>query len=197
MCLGKNITNAVEVLQNTYDSIDKLIDCVQTIAVRSSDYLPAVSKFLRYKSDNNTEGWMIHYFILLFQNKIDEELPNRWRNGPIFVMEIDLDGGLHKVGEPLVLLSRFDYSSIRSWSPGCSPTNCWRFHWPLCHESMEHKPEGVLYYHTAKSGYEDDVDADYWGLKRAITLQFPLVELNADNVKEKIFGGFEKLKQLT
>ena len=54
-----------------------------------------------------------------------------------------------------------------------------------------------MYYHTAKFGYEDDVDADYWGLKRAITHQFPLVDLNADNVKEKIFGGFEKLKQLT
>lgn len=193
MNLGENIHNAVIVIRKTYDSIDKLMDYCRTMCEKETNYTTAVPKFLRYKSDNDCEGWMIYDFILLFQNKGDKKLKNGWRNGPIFVMEINLlDENV-----PTVFLSKFEYENISDWNLGCSPTNYWAFYWPLRKEdSMDYKelPEYIKV--TPKPTLEEKIAKDYWGLKRLVYMNIPLVKITSENANDMIFGNFEKLRNV-
>lgn len=68
------------------------MEYTKTIAEEKTDYINSVPKFLRRKSDNATEAWLLNDFILLFQNAKNEdcESENGWKNAPVFVMEICL-----------------------------------------------------------------------------------------------------------
>lgn len=193
MNLGENIHNAVVVIKKTYDSIDKLMDYCRIICEKETNYTTAVSKFLRYKSDNDCGGWMIDDFILLFQNKEDRKLKNGWRNGPVFVMEINLADE----DVPTVFLSKFEYENINGWNPGCSPTNNWVFYWPLRREeSMDYEELQEYVKGTPKPSMEEKIAKDYRGLKRVVYMNVPLVKITSKNAKDMIFGSFEKLRNI-
>ena len=78
------------VVHKTYENIHKLMEYCKTIVAEKRNYINVIDKFLRYKSDNEYSGWYIKDFIILFQKKSDIELENEWRDGPIYVMEIEL-----------------------------------------------------------------------------------------------------------
>lgn len=188
---AENIRNAFIVVQKTFENVKKLMDYCKTVASEKTDYINVIDKFLRYKSDNDVSGWYIKDFILLFQLKSDRELENEWRDGPIFVMEIQLsDENERKI--PTVYLSKFEYSNIVSWEKGCSPTNHWRFYYPLRnHDVMNIQPGQEFSISTPKT--KELGEKYYWGLTKVTTSSLPLTEVNSDNVIEKIFAGFDKL----
>lgn len=162
----------------------------QAIAEKDTDYYPAVSKFLRYKSDNDCDGWMVTDFFLLYQNKHDKKLENGWRNGAIYVMEINLE----EEDIPTVFLSKFEYTDMGSWTSGCSPANYWAFYWPIRIDEMDYEKHTDVSVAIPKKSMEQKIAKDYWGLKRVVTVEVPLIELTADNVKDKVFGSFERIK---
>lgn len=196
MSSKENIRNAFHVVYHTYENIHKLMDYCKTIAPEQSNYVSVIDKFLRYKSDNDFSGWFIKNFILLFQKKDDVELENEWRDGPIYVMEIDLYNnnlGLEELNElPCVRLSRFEYEDLQDWDKGCSPSNYWRFYYPLRNgDIMNIKKEDDCLYINPKD--QDASDRYYWCVKRITSKSLPLTDINADNIVEKVFGTFDSL----
>lgn len=47
---------------------------------------------------------------------------------------------------------------------------------------------------TPKKGKESEADNSYWGIKRAVSYTEELIDINADNIKEKIFNRFSWIK---
>lgn len=193
---AENIRNAFKVVNKTYENINKMMNYCKTIADEGKEYVVSVPKFLRWKSDVEVDDWLINDFILLFQSKDYEKLENEWRNGPIYVLEIALDYGDTRK----VYISKFEYRDIENWSNGCSPTNHWRFYWPIRNEDefdfqeidLNEKDSYEIW--IPKKGKESVVDNSYWGIKRAVCYTEELIDINADNIKEKIFDRFTWLK---
>ncbi|MDR3597709.1 hypothetical protein [Clostridium sp.] len=188
---AENIRNAFKVVNKTYENINKMMNYCKTIADEGNEYVVSVPKFLRYKSDNEFDGWLINDFILIFQSKEDEGLENEWRNGPIYVLDIDFN----YEDTPKIYLSKFEYKNIESWSKGCSPANHWRFYWPV--RNLEYMKCIDTYGYeiwTPKKGKESAADNSYWGIKKAVCYTEELIDINAENIKEKIFDRFTWLK---
>jgi hypothetical protein len=188
---AENIRNAFVVVQKTYENVNKLMEYCKTIAAEKSNYTSAMDKFLRYKSDNDYSGWCIKDFILLFQRRSDIELENEWRDGPVFAIEIELcSDNLEQM--PTVYLSKFEYSDIGSWGKGCSPASHWQFYYPLRYEErMNFETNGEISKATPKT--KEMGDRYYRGLTQVRHIHLPLIDINADNAEEKIFGNFDKL----
>ncbi|OAA85103.1 hypothetical protein [Clostridium coskatii] len=188
---AENIRNAFKVVNKTYENINKMINSCKTIADEGNEYVVSVPKFLRWKSDAEVGGWLINDFIVLFQSKHDKELENGWRNGPIYVLDIDLDYG----DTPKIYISKFQYKNMENWSNGCSPTNHWRFYWPIRNmDEFEGVKTDDYEIWTPKKGKESVADSSYWGIKRAVCYTEELTDINADNIQEKIFDRFLWLK---
>lgn len=196
MSSADNIRNAFHVVYHTYENINKLMDYCKTIASEQSNYVSVVDKFLRYKSDNDFSGWFVQNFILLFQNKNDIELENEWRDGPLYVMEIELydaDFELEEIKElPCIRLSKFEYENIQGWTSGCSPINHWRFYYPLRNgDIMDIQEDGEYSNITVK-----DLEASnrhYWGVNKITSKRISLTDITADNAVEKLFRTFDSL----
>jgi hypothetical protein len=196
MSSADNIRNAFHVVYHTYENIHKLMDYCKTVAAEQSDYVSVVDKFLRYKSDNDFSGWFIQNFIILFQHKNDIELENEWRNGPLYVMELELyDVELNQEeGKelPRVRLSKFEYENMQDWARGCSPANHWRFYYPLRkRDIMDIKKDGDTFYITPID--QEASNRYYWGVNKITSKTIPLIGLNAENVVEKVFKTFDQL----
>lgn len=194
MHLNDNIHNAFHVVTKTYENIQKLLQFCATHCQTDSHYVQAVDKFLRFKSDQDVTGWLIRNFIVLFQDVNDPELENGWRDGPIYVLEIDLLSYQQQTTQqhPLVHISKYEYAAIESWTSGCSPANHWRFYNPRRNEDLLQieRTHNTL---SAKAADIDGCDRHYWGIRTITSTSFPLVELTSDNAVHKIFGCFDRL----
>lgn len=192
---SENIKNALKVIFKTYENVEKLMEYSKTIATEKTDYFSSVPKFLRRKSDNDTEAWLLNDFILLFQNKNSEECESRnsWRNGPIYVLEICLgEKGSNNI--PFLYISKFEYTNINEWSEGCSPANHWAFYYPLRNvDYMNFKVKGEYKVATPKN---EKSSKAYWGLEKVTSKAIDLMEITSDNLQEKVFGEFDKLAEM-
>lgn len=192
---SENISNAVQVLYKTYENVQKLMEYCKAIAGESG-YTCIINRFLRWKSDNDYNGWLLNDFIVLFQKESDSFYKkNKWHDGPVYVMEIKLGDIDDALLNPTVYLSKFTYNDIKSWSEGCSVSSHAIFYWPLRNInlfSIEHNGE----YGISRPKNEKTGDA-FWGLKYVITQSFELTTINVNNVKDKIFGAFDELSQKT
>ena len=192
---GENIKNSLQVIFKTYENIQKLIEYCKTVADEKTNYSSAGPKFLRKKSDVDTEGWLISDFILLFQDKngTDFENGNGWKNDPIYVMEICL-GEKGKENLPSIYLSKFEYSNMDAWGIGSSPAEHWRFYHPLRREDlMNFTKMGEYNVSTPKN---DRSSKAYWSLKKIVTKTISLFDVSANNVQEKIFDEFDVLSRI-
>lgn len=190
MNLGDNIKNAFEVVLKTYKNVDKLIKYCDLIAI-DKGYEPVTNKFLRYKSDSNYEGWLINSFTKLYQYKEDNILENEWKDGPVFAMEINFED------IPTVYLSKFEYEDISDWGEGVSPTDYRGFTEPIdCEDNgfIENMIKDRDGYFISKPTPE--VKDRYWGIKRVIYTKIDLLEIDSNNIDEKIFGEFDTLKDI-
>ena len=190
MNLGENIRNAFEVVLKTYKNVDKLMKYCDLIS-NDKGYESVTNKFLRYKSDSNYEGWLINSFTKLYQYKEDITLENEWRNGPVFVMEINFED------VPTVYLSKFEYKDISNWGKGTSPGHYYGFTEPIdCADNgFDEEPiEGMNGYFISKPRV--DILDKYWGVERVFYTKIDLLEIDSDNLSEKIFGKFDKLRSI-
>ena len=187
MNLGENIRNAFSVVGQTYENINKLMDFCKATAAENNEFELSSPKFLRWKSDK-VSGWYIFSFILLFQCLDDLQLDNDWRDGPIYVLEINLDPDTYDV--PTVNVAKYEYADMSSWSEGCSPANHWVFYDPL-YDAPEIKQDGdLIEKNIVKTEY---ASSRYWGLRRIIYKEIPLTDINNENANDIIFGGFRSL----
>lgn len=191
---GKNIKNALSVLYNTYDNIQKLMEYCKAVAKEETNYEPSEERFLRYKSDNDCSGWLLSDFILLFQNKHSPncESENGWKNDAVYVLEICL-GEKHSINLPTIYLSKFDYGReyINKWSRGCSPAQYWAFYNPLRNKSEFDFTNFENYIRSKPK--DDKTSISYLGLKQVTIKKIDLMSITSDNLKEMIFDEFDRL----
>lgn len=191
MNLAENIKNAFDVVRKTYENVDKLMKFCDSIA-NDCGYEAVTDKFLRYKSDSYYGGWLIDSFIKLYQSKKDKVLENDWKDGPVFAMELNFED------IPTVYLSKFEYDNISDWSKGVSPTEYWGFSEPIdCQGSgfNERNLKGKDRYYVSKPATEN-IKNKYWGIERVVYTTLDLLQLNSNNILEKVFGEFDKLRNL-
>jgi len=192
---SENLRNALQVMYQTYDNVQKLMSYCITFAKESTKYRCFSDKFLRWKSDSYTAGWLTNSFILLFQNENSEDCESRngWKKDAVYAMEICL-GEKGKDNKPLIYLSKFEYYDINKWSEGCSPSNHWIFSHPTrIGDIMEHNENGDYRIGNPKS---TNIQDKYWGLKKVTTRTISLFDITAENVNEKIFNEFDQLANM-
>lgn len=189
--LGKNIHNAFSVVFNTYQSIEKLMCACQSDEVKQKYYLPT-EKFLRYSSDQYWEGWVYWSFILLYQRYADGNcMENGWIDAPVYAVEINVDA--ETCEEPKIYIGKFEYKDICSWTPGCSPANHYIFYDAVHNgELFKLESEGDI---KVSVPVDEKVSGKYWGLKKVTFKEINLVDINADNYYDEIFGTIESLSK--
>ena len=190
MNLNDNIKNAFTVVRNTHKNIEKLMKYCDNISEKNG-YASVTEKFLRYKSDKYVEGWLLDGFVKLYQNLSDNDFENEWKNGPVFVFEINLDK------EPIINISMFLYNDIENWETGISPRQHWAFYCPV-NLDMEGIEKSLI--DEAKQIYlidaDENVSNNYWSLNRIYTLSYKLTDLNSETTNKLVFKNFDLLNEL-
>lgn len=191
MNLSENIINAFEVVSKTYENVNKLIKYCDSIA-NEYGYEPVTSKLLKNNSNSTYEVSLTKGIIKLFQYKNDEKLNNGWKNGSVFVMEIDF------YDEPVVYLSKLDYEEISSWSSGVSLTGYWNYADPVdCNDS-----EFITTHVEGKDNYfmsipaTEETKIGYWNIEKVLFTKTDLLQIESSNVPQKIFGEFDILNSI-
>jgi len=80
------------------------------------------------------------------------------------------------------------------WSKGCSPADHWRFYWPPVKDELMDIIENQDY--SIATPKNEKSSKTYWGLKKVITLEINLMEITSENLKEKIFDNFDRLRKM-
>lgn len=176
---GENILNAVRVITKTHENVDKLLNHCKNLSKKDgSKYELLTEKFLRWKSDSNFYGWMLTSFILLFKRKDDD-------NQTIYGIEINLD-------EVELNAVKYVYNAAVDFERYISPADHWRYYYPVQDEVGDFTQiENEIYIESKPKDAENK-----YSLNRVVFKTFPLIEITADNVKEKIFDTFDKLSAL-
>jgi hypothetical protein len=187
---GKNIVNAFKVVYETYANVQKLMSYLKSQAEERKEYVCCSDRFLRWRSDGDSSGWLYGSITNVFQNAQDDELENTWRDGPLYVYELNFGD----YDEAMVNIVRFDYEGIENWNgSSLSPGDHWIFWWPLYDPKgniMDHEQNGNEYRGSVKS---DEMSKRYRGIKSMKGFSVPLVEITAENACDTIFGGFSRL----
>lgn len=196
MSTGENIRNSIQVLYKTYESVSKMMEQCKAIA-EDSGYIHMSDKFLRWKSDSNSDGWLLNSFILVFQRISDPECEsgNHWRNAPVYTMEICLGIKSDPDRLPELLMSKFEYRNIGDWAEGCSPADHWGFHQPV-HQgrakqfSVRQEEDFSIYIPNSSK-----VSETYWDLERVVSVTSPLISVTSANLQDVVFGTFDRLME--
>lgn len=184
---SENIKNAFSVVYNTLENVKKLMEYCDKVA-EDNGYYACTTKFLRNNTDGSVDGWVYNKFFKIYQSMEDEGLENGWRNGPLYVLEINFEKF------PMYYVSKFEYEDIKGWRGGISPSDWWAFYFPtnISDSRIEFTQLDDMYtVGVPKGSYKKS----YWGLERTVFRSGDLVEINSDNVGINIFGEFNKLKE--
>lgn len=184
---SENIKNAFSVVYNTLENVKKLMEYCDKVS-ESNGYYACTSKFLRNNTDSSVGGWVYNKFFKIYQSSEDEELENGWRNGAIYVLEINFEE------EPLYYVSKFEYENIKEWQRGISPSAWWVFYFPtdISDNRIEFNKLDEIYTVGIPKGI---YKKSYWGLERTVFRSEDLIKVTSDNVNINIFGEFNKLKE--
>ena len=198
---GENIIKAFNIVYKTYENCEKLMDAIRQEYDKSQFYLCTDNKFLRYKSDNDVDGWLVRSFIMVFQKKDDgEQFENSFYDSPFYVVEINFDGKkINNIDDiPYIFVAKLYYDSneVKTWS-GFSPADHWGIYHPLhTHDEWWNTMEsnGIII-RKPKNEYQYETDR-YWKIERVLYTYFPLLDVTGNNFKEKIFSEIEKLSRI-
>lgn len=182
----ENIKNAFSVVYSTLENVKKLIEYCDMIA-ESNGYTSSSSKFLRDNTDKSVDGWVYTSLFKVYQRTEDTLLDNNLRNGPLYVLEINLEE------YPMYYLSKFEYEDISSWKKGISPSDWWLFYYPTS-SGDERIKFNELDNNYIESIPKESYKSSYRGLNRTVFTSGDLLEVNKDSVESLIFGGFNELQ---
>jgi len=191
--LGKNIHDAFFVVRTTLENAGKLLDyCRSEAQKEDSEFIPASYRILHDKYSDTEFEWCLYNFILVFQESKNKQLPNEWRNGPVYALEINFN--TYDYDEPTVTLAKYVYAkgALRSWSKGLKHNDFGGFLYPLYDEdTIEFQSDELSF-----SGIVIDksyADSNSRSLRRIVGIQLPLAEITREDAKNGIFGGFRSL----
>lgn len=190
--MNEETIKAFRVVQEAHKNVKEFISRCITLAEEKGEFelapMTGNNKFLRWSSDRDSNAWLYYSFIVVFQSSQDTRLKNGYRNGALYVLELNFAD----FDIPMANVARYDYDNIaKGWSTNpISPSDYWVFYDPMYTgiiEFQDYEP-GEMY-----CGTVEEPLARYWGLKRVMGYEIPLSEIIDNNVYEKIFGTFKEL----
>jgi hypothetical protein len=192
--MNEETIRAFHVVQETHKNVQEFISRCITLAVEKGEFelvpMTGNNTFLRWSSDRDSNAWLYYSFIVVFQWRQDTKLKNGYRNGALYVLELNFAD----FEIPMANVARYDYSNIaKDWSTNpISPSDHWIFYNPMYTGIIEFSEyeSGEMY-----CGAVDEPLARYWGLKRVMGYEIPLSEITDNNAYEKIFGTFKELSE--
>jgi len=192
--ISTNVKNAFEAVRKTYNSVNKLFAAID-IEAKENGLINIISgqrPFVRYKSDIDIEGWLINYFIKLYQKadspphpKIEEMKLDEFIYGIVISFEIN----------PTLIIAKYCFE-VENWNycpPVSDDGSCY---WPVqlnFGNKFEFNRKNEFIKSIPKN---EDVRQRHRLIKYAIFKEINLLDINADNFKEKIFNGFKELPDL-
>lgn len=187
--IGSNIGNAVKVLQQTYENINRLLNEMDTVGSKEG-FISITPKFLRWKSDAEPSGWFIRNFIKLYQRKEDPDLDNEsgYKDGPIYGVEVNLEED-----EPQIYLGKFIFEMDPDvWRRLPAVSEHWRYYNPTVREDyMKITQVDNL---TIAVPLNEKSSKSYNGIQEVRYTGFNLVSLDSrEKVKTMIFDELMKL----
>lgn len=186
--IGVNIGNAVKVLKQTYENINRLFNQLD-IEGSKEGFISIIPKFLRWRSDVEPSGWLITDFIKLYQREKDPDMGNDsgLKNGPIYAVEINLNND-----EPTIYLKKyiFDMDS-EVWTKPPAVSDYWLYFYSTTNEDlMDIKKDNDIHIVVPKNEKASKI---YRGIKEVRYTSFDLVSLDSrEKVKTMIFDGLKK-----
>lgn len=180
---GENISLSIKVIRETYKNLSLLFGEMDLVG-KEQGFLSLIPKFLRWKSDSYEDGWLLSNFIKIYQldgESAGNEKVQDLKEGPLFVVEVDLEG---EVTYPEITLSRFQYD-LSQWDRVPSIADHWLFHDPYrLHNHFVIEEQDGLW----KSITRNKSIKRYWGLQQAVGKTIPLVGVqDAASIKSQIF----------
>ena len=121
-------------------------------------------------------------------------LESGWRDGPIYVLEIllyDPDAeDYFETKEPILEMAKFEYEDIGNLPQEVSPADFYYFSSPLYEAEYEELEEGIL-----MAEMPEEFTRKYWGVKRVVSKDVLLVDVDYENAYDVIFGTFQTLRE--
>lgn len=191
--MNEETVQAFDTVRKSHKKVQQFLSHCIALAKDSGEFelapMTGHNTFLRYSSDRDSDAWSYTSIIVVFQQCQDKKLKNGYRDGPLYVLELNF---IDYDGVPVANIARFDYDNIaENWSETpISPRDHWVLYDPFYNEVIEFPIDelGEMY-----CGEADEPIERYWGLKRVTGFGIPLSEITADNVYEKVFGTFKIL----
>ena len=99
---------------------------------------------------------------------------------------------------PYIFIAKlhYDSSEIKAWN-SFSPSDHWGIYNPIhTHDEWwDTRKIKDFIIRIPKNEYQNEISR-YWNVKKVIYTYCPLLDINSDNFKEKIFNEIEKLSQI-
>ena len=184
--MDKKILDAFDIAAKTHENIEKLIKSCKGMCEKSG-YKLLTKEFIRWWTTRDDDdptlpasaSWSTRWFILLFKRKDDEK-------NTVYMMEVNLT-------VPNVTAAKFIYKSEVNYSNVNKDFDSysWPFNMDDRYSYKEVEVNGFAFTKATLQTYRNK----YWA-NQVLFNEFPLSEINAGNVQEKIFGTFDKLAEL-
>ena len=180
---GTNIANAFEVVSETCENVKRLLSFLNQQAREKNEYIPLTAKpLMRLKNDDFNDE-----YILVFQLKKDKK--------SLYVLDVSLwnnENESNKPDEAKIYISKYEYAKTLNLNKSpISKGDFYQFSDPLCDDITDLKYKENNYSGTIKENIQ--AENEYRGLHRVVGFSVPLVDVNADNAEEIVFGGFDSL----
>jgi hypothetical protein len=128
--------------------------------------VPLLDRFLRWRSDQQWEGWLIWSFIVLFQKKDEPDHGSvaGLRQGSVYCVEVSFE----MESTPALYLSRFDYDPVdlSDWTGLPAVTDHWAYFHPVRPSAgflvTKHSEQVSISCPDARN------KARYWGLDKVV-----------------------------
>lgn len=208
MSSNNNISVALDVVRKTYENIDLFIDYCKTLCKENDDidYFLLSEKYLREISTTTVVGTLVKGLVLLFQKKSapawrdgNEQQEVCLRNGKIYSLFIDLyEFNKYPSDHPVIYLTRYKYDDMARFPDTFGLRDYFRFVSPI----RPHNGVKLTFTDDKDSIYSGEPydntfsDNNWYGFRKLVGFHIPLVDVKKDNVKDLIFGGFDKLEEM-
>ncbi|MEK3796951.1 hypothetical protein MHI18_01635 [Peribacillus sp. FSL H8-0477] len=187
---GENITTAIEIIKETYANLEVLFAEMDRIG-EEEGYITLTPRFLRWKSDTDSNGWMITNFIKLYQvenDSVSEMIPDL-RVGSLFGIEVILQDQEY----PVISLIRytFDYSV---WIRMPAVSDFWVFAAPFGDNDFFEQTQDDLSVWTSIP--LEKAKKRYWGIQRAVAIDIQLIDITSPElIRTEIFQKLMSLPE--
>ncbi|MDR2089408.1 MAG: hypothetical protein LBP73_08645 [Clostridiales Family XIII bacterium] len=191
--MNEETVNAFSTVREAHKTVQTFISHCIALANEAGEFelapMTGNNTFLRWSGDRESYAWTYSDFFVVFQRCADKKLPNGYRDGALYILNLNFEASEYDV--PTVNIARYDYDDIKNWySDPISPGDHKIFYQPMYYDGVLDFLDGPgeLY-----CGEADEPLEKFWGLKRVMGYEMPMAEITHENAYERIFGTFGKL----